>query len=89
MDTHRETNDISKDQSNSIKTPPNPIIIQRRDWETQERRMDMSENEKAAAMKLAEAFDALPEAKKERLLGYAEGVADMKAQKEEPKTERI
>lgn len=40
----------------------------------------MGENEKAAAMKLAEAFDALPEAKKERLLGYAEGVADMKAQ---------
>ena len=39
----------------------------------------MSENEKAAVMKLAEAFDALPEAKKERLLGYAEGVADMKA----------
>ena len=39
----------------------------------------MSEKEKAIAEKLAETFDALPEAKKERMLGYAEGVADMKA----------
>lgn len=49
----------------------------------------MDEKNKIVAEKLAEAFDALPEAKKERLLGYAEGVADMKAQNEEPKTERI
>ena len=39
----------------------------------------MSQKEKEAAKKLAEAFDALPEAKKERLIGYAEGVADMVA----------
>ena len=43
----------------------------------------MSEKEKLVAEKLAEAFDALPESKKERLLGYAEGVADMKAKAEE------
>lgn len=43
----------------------------------------MSEKEKAVVTKLAEAFDALPEAKRERLIGYAEGVADMKAQQEE------
>lgn len=46
----------------------------------------MSEKEKAIAAKLAETFDALPEAKKERLIGYAEGVADMKAQAEENPT---
>lgn len=39
----------------------------------------MSEREKAVAEKLAEAFDALPEAKKEYLPGYADGVAGMAA----------
>lgn len=29
------------------------------------------------AKRLKQTYDALPEAKKERLLGYAEGVADM------------
>lgn len=47
----------------------------------------MSEKERAIAEKLAETFDALPEAKKERLIGYAEGVADMKAQAEKKKGE--
>lgn len=42
----------------------------------------MSEKEKVITAKLAEAFEALPEAKKERLIGYAEGVADMKVQAE-------
>ena len=39
----------------------------------------MSEREKAVVEKLAEAIDALPEAKKEYLLGYADGVAGMTA----------
>lgn len=41
----------------------------------------MSEKGKTAAEKLAEAFDALPEAKKEYLLGYADGVAGMAEKK--------
>lgn len=39
----------------------------------------MVDTEKDIGLKLAEAFDALPEGKKEYLLGYAEGVASMKA----------
>ena len=37
----------------------------------------MSETDKITAQRIAEILDALPEAKKERLLGYADGVADM------------
>lgn len=48
----------------------------------------MSEKGKAVAEKLAEAFDVLPEAKKEYLLGYADGVAGMAAkQTQEAKEE--
>lgn len=43
----------------------------------------MSETEKMTAQRLAEMLEALPEAKKERLIGYAEGVADMKRKEEE------
>lgn len=35
----------------------------------------MSKEEKAIAKKLAEALNALPESKKEYLIGFAEGVA--------------
>lgn len=38
----------------------------------------MTASEREIGKMLAEAFDALPDAKKERLLGYAEGVADMR-----------
>ena len=37
----------------------------------------MLENEKKIAKTLSEAFKALPDNKKERFLGYAEGVVDM------------
>lgn len=37
----------------------------------------MTDEERNIGKMLADAFDALPESKKERLLGYAEGVADM------------
>lgn len=47
----------------------------------------MSETEKMTAQRLAEMLEALPEAKKERLIGYAEGVADMKRKEEETKKE--
>lgn len=43
----------------------------------------MSEKEKKIAETLAEKFDTLPASMKERLLGYAEGVADMKAKEEQ------
>ena len=43
----------------------------------------MSETEKMTAQRIAETLNALPEAKKERLIGYAEGVADMKRKEEE------
>jgi hypothetical protein len=38
----------------------------------------MSEAEKTTLMKLAEAMEALPESKREYLMGYAEGVAAMR-----------
>ena len=41
----------------------------------------MSEKEKDTAKTLAEAFEALPDSKKEFLLGYAEGVAAMAEKK--------
>ena len=47
----------------------------------------MEDTEKDIGLKLAEAFDALPEGKKEYLLGYAEGVASMKARAMEKKEE--
>lgn len=37
----------------------------------------MSEHEKAVAKKLGEAFDALPDDKKEYLIGVADGIAMM------------
>lgn len=43
----------------------------------------MSEKEREIGRTLADAFAALPPEKKERLLGYAEGVADMKRLQEE------
>lgn len=42
----------------------------------------MSEKERNIAEILAEAGNALPELMKERLLGYAEGVADMAKDKD-------
>ena len=42
----------------------------------------MSEKEKEVAKALAEAFNVLPDAKKEYLIGYAEGVAAMAEKKE-------
>ena len=42
----------------------------------------MSEKEREIGRTLADAFAALPPEKKERLLGYAEGVADMKSLQE-------
>ena len=47
----------------------------------------MSEKGKAIAKKLAKAIEALPEAKKEYFLGYAEGVASMKARAMEKQDE--
>lgn len=43
----------------------------------------MCTEEKGCAEKLARAFDALPDSKKEFLMGYAEGVAAM-ADKQQP-----
>ena len=48
----------------------------------------MSDREKAIAEKLAEAFDSLPEAKKEYLLGYADGVAGMQQAAKPQETEQ-
>lgn len=45
----------------------------------------MSEKEKAIAERLAEAFEALPESKREYLLGYADGVAGTQPKQEEEK----
>ena len=42
----------------------------------------MSEREKRLAKSLADAVKLLPEGEKQRLLGYAEGVAAMAAKKE-------
>lgn len=49
----------------------------------------LSEKEKAIIMSLAEAFNTMPESKREYLLGYADGVAGMqaKAQSAEEKKE--
>lgn len=47
----------------------------------------MSEKEKDTAKTLAEAFEALPDSKKEFLLGYAEGVAAMAIQKKRKQEE--
>lgn len=44
---------------------------------------EMSESERNIAKILAEAGNALPELMKERLLGYAEGVADMAKDKDD------
>lgn len=41
--------------------------------------MRLSEKEKAIIMSLAEAFNTMPESKREYLLGYADGVAGMQA----------
>lgn len=38
----------------------------------------MSEKEKELATTIAETLDVLPEAAKQRWIGYAEGVADMR-----------
>lgn len=38
----------------------------------------MSEKEKELAATIAETLDVLPEAAKQRWIGYAEGVADMR-----------
>lgn len=43
----------------------------------------MSEKEKEIAKSLAEAFNVLPDTKKEYLIGYAEGVAAMAAKRAE------
>lgn len=43
----------------------------------------MSAEDKATAKRIAQAIEALPDSKKEWLLGYAEGVADMKRQSDE------
>lgn len=43
----------------------------------------MSEKEKAIAEKLGQAFAALPDEKKEYLIGYAEGVAAMAERQQE------
>lgn len=40
----------------------------------------MAENEQQSILKMAEAISRLPEAKKERFLGFAEGVAAMAEQ---------
>lgn len=45
-------------------------------------------SEREIGKMLAEAFDALPDAKKERLLGYAEGVADMREAMSRAQAER-
>ena len=47
----------------------------------------MSEQEKNVSKTLTDAFDALPENKKEYLLGFAEGVAAMKEKSGEVKGE--
>ena len=48
----------------------------------------MSEKDKAVAQRLAEAFESLPESKKEYLLGYADGVAGAKASGAEEQEEK-
>ena len=40
----------------------------------------MSEKEKAIAERLAKAIEVLPDTVRERLIGYAEGVADAQAE---------
>jgi len=45
----------------------------------------MSEQEKQTARKLADALNALPEDKKDRLLAYAEGMAAMADRQREAK----
>lgn len=47
----------------------------------------MSEKEKKTISKLAEMFDKLPADKQQYFNGYAEGVADMVAAREEQKEE--
>ena len=42
----------------------------------------MSEQEKAVAQSIVKAFDALPDEKKEYLIGFADGVAAMKSKEE-------
>lgn len=42
----------------------------------------MSEQEKAVAQNIVKAFEALPDDKKEYLIGFAEGVAAMKSKEE-------
>lgn len=49
----------------------------------------MSEREKQIAEKLAEAYEQLPEGKKEYLMGYAEGVAAMAAKQDEERAENV
>jgi hypothetical protein len=48
----------------------------------------MSEKERSAAAQLAQAFELLPENKKEYLLGYAEGVSAMAKRQEEVKNDK-
>lgn len=49
----------------------------------------MSETEKTVGAKLAEALEALPPEKREYMIGYAEGVAAMKARTmEDPEEEK-
>ena len=43
----------------------------------------MSEKEKEIATRIAEAIKVLPQDKKERWLGYAEGVTDMAARRQQ------
>ena len=45
----------------------------------------MSDKEKGIAKTLADTFDALPDSKKEFLLGFAEGVAAMTEEKKSDK----
>jgi hypothetical protein len=49
---------------------------------TAERRANMNEQEKAVVQSIVKAFDALPDEKKEYLIGFAEGVAAMKSKEE-------
>lgn len=44
---------------------------------TRKEHQNLSKTEMDIAKRLGDAFAALPDSKKERLLGYAEGVADM------------
>lgn len=47
----------------------------------------MTKEEKVAAKNLAEAFVALPDNKREYLMGFAEGVAAMKSKEEQKEEE--